>query len=69
MPAYDQMIRGFSPREIATMIRSAMVKDNPLGNRLANNASCRNNFKEVLGYIETASVPSGVKADYDKIMR
>ncbi|RUO32742.1 hypothetical protein [Aliidiomarina sanyensis] len=69
IPAYDQMIRGFSPREIATMIRSAMVKDNPLGNRLANSSSCRMNFKQVLGYIEPASVPSGVKADYDKIMR
>lgn len=69
VPAYDEMIRGFSPREVATMIRLAMSKDNPLGSRVANNHSCRTNFKTVLGFIDPASVPSAVRADYDKLMR
>lgn len=69
VPAYDEMIRGFSPREVATMIRLAMSKDNPLGSRVANNHSCRASFKTVLGFIDPASVPSAVRADYDKLMR
>ena len=69
IPIYDQMIRGFSPREISTMIRFAINKETTLGERIANNASCRNNFKEVIKYIDPASVPSGVKADYEKLIR
>lgn len=67
--SYNQMIEGFSPREIATMIRSAEVKNNPLGIRLANNSSCKRNFRNVLGLIDSASIPSGVRADYEKLIR
>ena len=69
VPSYDQIIRSFSPREIATLIRAATSKDTLLGRRLANVPSCRRRFKDVISLIDAASVPSGVKADYDKFIK
>lgn len=69
VPYYDQMIKGFSPREVAIMIRSATTKDNPLGSRLANIQVCRRNFKELIGFIDSASVPNGVKNDFERLIR
>lgn len=66
--SYKQLIKGFSPREIATMIRLAVSNKNVLGNRVASHPSCRRRFKEALQLIETASVPSGVKADYERFI-
>lgn len=68
-PSYDQMIKSFSPREIATMIRLAISADNPLGRRVNGPASCRQRFKQNLALIDSASVPSGVKADYEKFLK
>ena len=62
-PSYDQIIKSFSPREIATMIRLAISPDNSLGRRVANSSSCRERFKKNLGLIDLASVPSGVKTE------
>lgn len=69
IPFYDEMIKSFSPREIATLITSANNNSNSLGRRVANIQSCRRNFKEVLLLIDSASVPNSVKADYEKILR
>jgi hypothetical protein len=69
VPDYDQMIKSFSPGEIVTMIRSATSKSNSLGRRILHNSSCRIMFKEILGLIDSASISSGIKADYDKLMR
>lgn len=67
--SYDQMIKSFSPREIAAMIRLAISADNPLGRRVNGPASCRQRFKQNLALIDSASVPSGVKADYEKFLK
>jgi hypothetical protein len=67
--SYQQTIRAFSPREIATMIQLAQRADNTLGRRIASLASCRQRFKETLGYIDPASVPNVVKAAYDQFLR
>lgn len=68
-PIYAQMVKAFSPREIATMIRLASLTDNALGKRVSQIASCRARFKESLSLIDPASVPSGVKAEYDKFIK
>lgn len=66
---YDQIIRSFSPREIATMIRLASAPETILGRRIKSLPSCRLRFKENLALIDPTSVPSGVKADYDKFLK
>jgi len=64
-PSYEQIIRSFSPREIATMIRLATVPENVLGRRVSKIPACRERFKKTLALIDPASVPSGVKSAYD----
>ena len=66
---YNDIIRGFSPREVATLIRSAMSPSTTIGRRVSNNGSCRRNLKAVLELIDAASIPSGVKADYDRLVK
>lgn len=68
-PSYDQIIKSFSPREIATMIRLAISPENNLGRRVSSHSSCRQRFKQNLELIDPASVPSGVKSDYEKFMK
>jgi hypothetical protein len=67
--SYEQIIRNFSPREIATMIRLASSSDNSLGRRVNTLPSCRARFKNTLALIDPASVPSGVKAAYDHFIK
>jgi len=69
VPNYEQMIRGFSPREIATMVRSAISTENPLGRRVSNVGSCKQRLKEALAFIDPASIPSGVKTDYERLIK
>lgn len=66
---YDEMIKSFSPREVATLISKAADRASTLGRRVAGGGSCRQNFKAVLELIDAASVPSAVKADYDRLVR
>ncbi|QIW11016.1 hypothetical protein [Francisella sp. LA112445] len=66
---YNKMIQGFSPREIATLIRSACDSSSPLGYRVNSNSNCKRNFKSLLSLIEFSSVPSGVKAAYEQFIR
>lgn len=69
VPYYDQMIQGFSPREVATLIRAAVDNTSTIGRRLSNNGSCRRNLKTALELIDPASVSNSVKADYDRLTR
>lgn len=69
IPSYEQIAKSFSPREIATMIRLAASKENTLGRRITDLPACRQRFKQVLALIDAASVPSGVKADYEKFLK
>jgi hypothetical protein len=66
---YNDIIRGFSPREVATLIRSAITRSTTIGRRVSNNGSCRRNLKTVLELIDAASIPSGVKAEYDRLVK
>lgn len=66
---YNDIIRSFSPREVATLIRSVITRSTTIGRRISNNGSCRRNLKSVLELIDAASIPSGVKADYDRLVK
>jgi hypothetical protein len=66
---YDAMIRGFSPREIATMLRCSLSNDNPLGSRLHVQPNCRANFRTLLRLLDEASIPAVSKPDFDRWMR
>lgn len=66
---YNKLIQSFSPREIATLVRAAMDRGSVLGRRLLTNNSCRTQFKAALLLIDSASVPSGVKTDYETLIR
>ena len=66
---YDEIIRSFSPREVATVVRAATDRNSTLGRRIAGGGNCRSNFKIALGLIDTASVPNAVRADYDRLAR
>ena len=67
--SYEQIIKSFSPREIATMIRLAASTENSLGRRISSIGSCRQRFKQSLGLIDSASIPSGVKTAYEKFLK
>ena len=67
--SYDLIVKSFSPREIATMIRLAASPHSTLGRRISSLPSCRQRFKQNLALIDPASVPSGVKADYEKYLK
>lgn len=69
VPYYDEMIRGFSPREVATLVRAAVDNTSTIGRRVSNNAGCRRNLKTALELIDPASVSNSVKADYDRLTR
>ncbi|MEN5005235.1 hypothetical protein [Stenotrophomonas indicatrix] len=62
---YEMLVKSFSPREIAAMIRLAASNQTILGRRVAGLSSCRQRLKQALHLIDPASVPSGVKAWYD----
>lgn len=66
---YNDIIRGFSPREVATLVRSAINRNSTIGRRVVNNGSCRRNLKTVLELIDEASIPNAVKADYERLVR
>lgn len=66
---YDQMVQSFSPREITTLIQSAITNNNPLGRRVQAGGSYRSNFKALLGLIDPASIPNIVSAPYSQLMR
>lgn len=66
---YDQMIQNFSPREIATLIRSATNNNNPLGRRVLSGGAYRSHFRQALNLIDPASVPNAVNGSYIQLMR
>jgi hypothetical protein len=68
-PYYEKIIKSFSPREIATMIRLASSSDNGLGRRVKGIADCKKLFKQGLGLIDPASIPNSAKTDYEKLLQ
>ena len=69
VPKYDQMIKSFSPREIDLMIKLASSTNNQLGRRISLGGSYLTRFRQILGLIDPASVPSGAQAGYARFLR
>ena len=65
-PSYDQMIRNFSPREIAIMLRSATDVSSLVGVRLRQKSNCQSAFRHAVGLLDAASIPSGVQNLYER---
>jgi len=68
-PSYEQIIRSFSPREIATMIRLAAANESMLGRRVSSLPLCRGRFKTTLSLIDPASLPNRAKAAYEHFLK
>ena len=62
---YEKLIQSFSPREVTALLLLAASNQTILGRRVAAWPSCRQRLKQALQLIDPASVPSGVKANYD----
>lgn len=65
-PHYEATIRGFSPREIAAMVRAAFGQG-VVAQRMRQ-ASCRARYFEALKAIDPASVPTSVQSEYQNLM-
>jgi hypothetical protein len=65
MPSYRAMIRSFSPAEIRIMLEIPDERS-IAGNRIRHRRECREGFKGLLRLLDPASVPTPVRAAYDK---
>ncbi len=65
---YNKLIQGFSSREIELLMLLAANPQTALGKRLST-PSCRHNFREMLSLIDIASVPNGVRNQYEQFIR
>jgi hypothetical protein len=62
-PYYKRMIQGFSPAEVAIMLELPQTKT-VVAHRLASYGRCKDSFKELVALLDSASVPTKVKAAY-----
>ncbi len=67
-PHYKKMIESFSPREISHMVKLA-GPGGALSRRVAAGGETKKRYKEALKLIDSVSVPSGVKADYENLLK
>jgi len=67
VPSYEEMITGFSPKEIATLIRLSRG-DSPLAKRVNAHNECRKRFLDSLKLIDVKSVPAPVKSQYQNLL-
>ena len=65
MPAYHAMIKSFSPAEIKIMLELP-ASNSTVGNRIRSYSRCRAEFKELVGLLDSSSVPTAVRNIYDK---
>jgi hypothetical protein len=65
LPAYHAMIKSFSPAEIRIMLELP-ASNSPVGNRIRSHSRCKAEFKELVGLLDSSSVPTIVRSIYDK---
>ncbi|WP_045606076.1 hypothetical protein [Vibrio parahaemolyticus] len=68
IPYYTQIIKDFSPREIAILVKLASNEHSDLGRRLANSRLARTRLKSVIALFDPASIPDSIKSEYDKLV-
>lgn len=66
---YIQMITGFSPREIQLMFEHSGNTNTVLGRRISANLRCKKRFKQIVGKLQPASIPTGLKSLYNNWMQ
>ncbi|EMB48911.1 Uncharacterised protein [Vibrio mimicus] len=69
VPYYTQIIQGFSPREIAILVKLASSQHSDLGRRLANSSAAKRRLKTVLALFDPASISDSIKSEYDKLVK
>jgi hypothetical protein len=65
---YEKTIKSFSPREVALMLDTA-THYSWLASRISAYPKCKNRFRELVGLIDQASVPTSHKSAYASWMR
>ena len=63
---YDEMIEGFSPMEVATLIRLANDKNSLLGYRIRNYTNAKTRFSRLLHLIDHATIPAIASSDFNR---
>ena len=64
-PYYQSVIQGFSPREIEIML-SLPEQRKIVGSRIRYAPRCRAKFKQIVGLLQTQSIPTKMKAIYEQ---
>jgi hypothetical protein len=64
-PSYHAMIKSFSPAEVRIMLELP-ASNTTVGNRIRSHSRCRAEFKELVGLLDSSSVPTLVRSVYDK---
>lgn len=65
LPAYHAMIKSFSPAEVRIMLELP-ASNSSVGSRIRSHSRCKVKFKELVGLLDSSSVPTVVRSIYDK---
>jgi hypothetical protein len=65
LPTYQSMIRSFSPAEIRIMFDLASGSST-VGNRIRHYPKCKGRFIEIVGLLDSSSVPTVARIAYEK---
>jgi hypothetical protein len=65
MPQYEQMIKSFSPNEVAIMLNFGSLPKTTVGQRVKAYPDCRKRFAYLVTLIASSSVPTQSRAQYD----
>ena len=66
---YEEMIQGFSPREVSVMLKLSESQQNLLGRRILDWPNCRQNFVKALKMLDINTVSSSVTSIYNKYVK
>jgi hypothetical protein len=69
MPAYEAMIRSFSPAEIRIMFNLPNSNNTVVANRIRVHSQCKSRFKHLAGLLDSTSVPTAARSAYVRRMR
>jgi len=65
MPQYEQLIKSFSPNEVAIMLNFGSLPKTTVGQRIKTYSNCRKRFAYLVTLISSSSVPTQARAQYD----
>lgn len=65
MPQYEQMIKSFSPNEVAILLNFGSSPKTTVGQRIKTYPACNKRFAYLIRLISLSSVPTRSRAQYD----